>query len=70
MTRVTLLWGGQMAMRENSATHWSAGGGKGVPIQTTMKALQPGVSPGEDLPLVKLGQTAAAGASAPAGRSD
>lgn len=68
MTRVTLLWGGQMAMRENSATHWSVGG-KGVPIQTTMKALQPGVSPGEDLPLVKLGQTAA-GASAPAGRSD
>lgn len=35
-----------------------------------LKALQPGVSPGEDLPLVKLGQTAAAGASAPAGRSD
>lgn len=33
------LWGDQMAMRENSTTHWSDG----------RKAFQPGVNPGEDL---------------------
>lgn len=41
-----------MAMRENSTTHWSVDGGKGIPIQTLMKAFQPEVNPGEDLPLI------------------
>lgn len=44
------LWRGQMVMRENSTTHWSVDGVKGIPIQTLMKAFQPGVNPGDDLP--------------------